>query len=258
MVEAAVLASGSRGNCTFLKFGEISVLVDCGLSCKGIVERLESIDVSPHTIQAVLLTHEHEDHVRSIHTFCKRYDVPLIANEATYRAANLEARKIREYVPIRTGRSFDVLPGLDIFPCSIPHDAADPVAFVFHYMGHRYSVVTDLGYPTDLVVDQIRGSRMLVVESNHDPQMLKLSSYPWELKQRIMSRRGHLSNGDAAALVERVLTDTTGQVVLAHLSEENNHPDIALMTTLQRLNGHPVPVAVASQRQSTELFVIPD
>ena len=254
MVEAAVLASGSRGNATFLRFGETAVLVDCGLSCKGVVERLETIGVSPDEIDAVFLTHEHDDHVRSIHTFCKRYDAPLITSEATFRAAGLESKGIPEFIPFLTGRMFSGLPGLDIFPCSVSHDAVDPVGFVFHYDGHRYTVMTDLGYPTDLVVDQTRGSRLLIVESNHDPGMLKLSSYPWELKQRIMGRRGHLSNAFAADLVERVLTDATRHVILAHLSEENNHPDIAFMTTAQRLNGLGVPITVASQRQATERF----
>lgn len=254
MVEAAVLASGSRGNCTYLKFDQTAILVDCGLSCKGIVERLERIGVSPDSIRAVFLTHEHDDHVRSIHTFCRRFQVPLVATEATFQAACLGEKKIPDFIAIRSGRVFDQLPGLDVFPCAVPHDAADPVGFVFHFGSERYSVMTDLGYVTDLVADQVRGSRLMVVESNHDPQMLKLSAYPWELKQRIMGRRGHLSNSAAAELVERTVSDDTRQVILAHLSEENNHPDIARMTTAGRLNGHAVNLSVASQREPTDLF----
>ncbi len=256
MVEYAVLASGSRGNSTFLSIAGLKLLIDCGLSCKGVEQRLNSIGVDADDIDAVLLTHEHEDHVRSIHTFCRRHDAPLICTEATYRAARLDEKKLHDFVPIHSGRISAELKGVDIFPCPLPHDAVDPVGFVFSASGFRVSVITDLGYPTDLVVHEIRGSDVLIVESNHDPQMLKMSGYPWELKQRIMSRRGHLSNGDAATLIDRTVDDNTRRIILAHLSEENNHPDIAVMTTMQKLNGRSIHVEVASQNRSTALYTL--
>lgn len=254
MVEYAVLASGSRGNSTYLSIGGLKLLIDCGLSCKGVEQRLAGIGVNPDEIDAVLLSHEHHDHVRSIHTFCRRHETPLISTEKTFRAARLEEKKLDCFMPIQVGRVCTELNGVEIFPCPLPHDAVEPVGFILAADGLRISVITDLGYPTDLVAHEIRGSDVLIMESNHDPHMLKMSGYPWELKQRIMSRRGHLSNGDAADLIARSVGDNTRKVILAHLSEENNHPDIAVMTTMQKLNGRTIELEVALQNRSTALF----
>ncbi|NOZ14262.1 MAG: MBL fold metallo-hydrolase [Acidobacteria bacterium] len=256
MIACSVLASGSRGNSTYLRFRDHHFLIDCGLSCKAIEARLSAIGVEPAAIEGIFLTHEHTDHIQSIHTFSRRFGAPIYTTEATWRAAGLQDKKHEGLIPIVSGKVFSPAAGLDVFPCPVPHDAADPVGYIFHYEGIRISQVTDLGYVTELVACEVRGSRLLLVESNHDPQMLKMSQYPWELKQRIMSRRGHLSNQAAAELIEKAVTEETEQIILTHLSEENNLPDIALMTILQKL-GKAVPaVSVASQREATPLISI--
>jgi phosphoribosyl 1,2-cyclic phosphodiesterase len=256
MIACSVLAGGSRGNSTYLRFQEHSFLIDCGLSCREVEARLAAIGVDPASIEGIFLTHEHSDHIQSLHTFSRRFGVPIYATEVTYQAAGLAEKKHAGLVPIVSGKPFSPVSGLEIFPCPISHDAVDPVGFIFQYEGVRVSQVTDLGYVTELVACEVKGSHLLLVESNHDPQMLKMSQYPWELKQRIMGRRGHLSNQAAADLVQRAVTEKTEQVILTHLSAENNLPDIALMTTLQKLDGLVPVVTVACQWKPTALLTL--
>ena len=254
MIEFSILGSGSKGNSVFLKINGYSFLFDCGLSCKQVELRLESIGVSPSSIDAVFLSHEHDDHIRSIHTFSKRYKVPVITSEKTFKAGKLEDKGVKDRVFVESGKVFSEFKGVDIFFMPISHDAADPVGFVVYSNGTKFGLITDLGYPTELVAHELKNCNALVVESNHDPELLKLSNYPWELKQRIASRKGHLSNGDCAKLVERVVSDKTSYIVLAHLSEENNNPDIALMNVLRVVKGMPISVDVAKQNQPTPIY----
>ena len=254
MIEFSILGSGSKGNATFLRVNGYSFLFDCGLSCKQVELRLESIGVSPSSIDAVFLSHEHDDHIRSIHTFSKRYKVPVITSEKTFKAGRLEDKGVRDFEFVESGRVYSGFKGVDIFFMPLSHDAADPIGFVVYSNGAKFGLITDLGYATELVAHELKGCNALVVESNHDPELLKLSTYPWELKQRIASRKGHLSNGDCAKLVERVVSDKTGYIVLAHLSEENNNPDIALMNVLRVVKGMGVSVDVAKQDSPTPIY----
>ncbi len=254
MIEFSVLGSGSKGNSAFLRINGYSFLFDCGLSCKQIELRLDRIGVNPSSIDAVFLSHEHDDHIRSIHTFSKRYKVPVITSEKTFKAGRLDEKGIKDTVFVESGKIFSQFKGVDIFFMPISHDAADPVGFVVYSGGIKFGLVTDLGYATELVSHELKDCNALVVEANHDPELLKLSNYPWELKQRIASRKGHLSNGDCAKLVERVVSDKTSYIVLAHLSEENNNPDIALMSVFRAIKGMPVSVDVAKQAEPTPIY----
>ena len=254
MVEFCVLGSGSRGNSVFLRVNGYSFLFDCGLSCKQIENRLNEIGVLPSSIDAVFLSHEHSDHVKSVHTFVKRYKVPLITSEKTYKASGLYDRGVKDVFFVNSGKTFSKFKGIDVFFMPISHDAADPVGFVVYSDDAKFGLITDIGYPTELVAHELKDCNALVVEANHDPQMLKMGTYPWELKQRIASRKGHLSNGDCAKLVERVVSDKTEYVVLAHLSEENNTPDIALLTVSRIVKGMNCNVNVAVQDSPTPVF----
>ena len=254
MIEFSILGSGSKGNSTFLRVNGYSFLFDCGLSCKQVELRLESIGVSPFSIDAVFLSHEHDDHIRSIHTFSKRYKVPVITSEKTFKAGRLEDKGVRDFEFVESGKVYSGFKGVDIFFMPLSHDAADPVGFVVYSNGAKFGLITDLGYATELVAHELKGCNALVVESNHDPELLKLSTYPWELKQRIASRKGHLSNSDCAKLVERIVSDKTGYIVLAHLSEENNNPDIALMNVLRVVKGMGISVDVAKQDSPTPIY----
>ncbi len=256
MIEFAVLGSGSKGNCTFVRLGSNSYLIDAGLSCKKIVERLELLKIDPFTINGIFVTHEHSDHIQSVHTFSKRYSAPVYCTEGTYKNSGLEKKKICDFIPLKSGKTFFPEKSFDVLPCPVSHDAADPVCYIFYYNGVKFSHVTDLGYPTEFVSREIQGSDAFVVEFNHDPQLLKMGSYPWPLKQRILSRSGHLSNSVAADLIEKTSDTNTSKIVLAHLSEDNNNPDIALMTLRQRLNGSDVSLTVAKQNSPTKIFSI--
>jgi phosphoribosyl 1,2-cyclic phosphodiesterase len=256
MIEFAVLGSGSKGNCTLVKTGDNYYLIDSGLSCKKIVERLEQLEVNPHSVNGIFVTHEHSDHIMSVHTFSKRYSAPVFCTEGTFKSGGLAEKKVNDFVPLKSGKTFSPDGFLDVFPCPVSHDAADPVCYIFYYKGVKFSHVTDLGYPTELVLREIQGSDAFVVEFNHDPQLLKMGEYPWPLKQRILSRAGHLSNSVAADLIEKTMDTNTSDIVLAHLSEDNNHPDIALMTMKQRLNGSRISLTVAKQHSPTKIFNI--
>ncbi len=254
MIEFSILGSGSKGNSVFLRVQSYSFLFDCGLSCKQIELRLRSIGVEPSSIDAVFLSHEHDDHIKSVHTFVKRYKVPLVTSEKTFKAGRLEDKGVKDVEFVESGKLFSQFRGVDVFFMPISHDAADPVGFVVYSNGIKFGLVTDLGYPTELVVHELKDSNALVIESNHEPQLLKLSNYPWELKQRIASRKGHLSNQDCAKLVERVVSDKTSYLVLAHLSEENNNPEIALMNVAKAVRGIPVSIDIARQNEPTPIF----
>jgi phosphoribosyl 1,2-cyclic phosphodiesterase len=232
-VSLSVLASGSRGNSAIVASVSTRILVDAGVSCREIFKRMRAAGDDPHRLSAILITHEHSDHVYGLATLAKKLKVPVFMTEATH---HVWARAVCEQKGQRpddsrlevfeSGRSFQVGDIL-VTPFTIPHDAADPVGFTFRAEGTKIGFATDLGYLPPSVRDHLRGCDVLVMESNHDVEMLRGGPYPWSVKQRVMSRVGHLSN---EALAEFFAGDYDGgaaYVVLAHLSELNNHPELA-------------------------------
>lgn len=223
------LASGSKGNCLYLESGDTRFLVDAGLSLKEITARLAAAQLAPESIHALLITHEHIDHIRSAGSFARRYRVPVLISYATRRAAERYLAKA-DLVEFETGYSFtfrDVM--VDPFPIS--HDCCDPVGFTVESREGKAATATDLGMVTRLVREKLRGARALNLESNHDPEMLQNGPYPWVLKQRIKSRHGHLSNQESLELLHELAHDRLEALVMAHLSEVNNHPDKVRETT---------------------------
>lgn len=251
----AVLGSGSSGNCTFLATERVKVLIDAGLSKRETLRRLASIGESPESIQAILVTHEHSDHIGGLASLASQYRIPVYVSAMT-RAALPPKTELPAVETIVAGGRFQIA-DLTIEPFTIPHDAVDPVAFRLTSEGVRIAVVTDLGYIPQNVKDYLKGCHCMILESNHDLEMLRNGPYPWFVKQRVMGRTGHLSN---LALGEFLTNDFDGQarlVVLAHLSEQNNHPEIAQMTAASALNSQNLRetrLAVAWQRQPTEVF----
>jgi phosphoribosyl 1,2-cyclic phosphodiesterase len=229
----AVLASGSRGNSTLLSTSRTHILVDAGVSCRELAKRLKSIGIDPHCLSAVLITHEHADHVSGLRVLAKKFKVPVFMTEATHRAwtkalrdENGETPELPNFEVFASGHKFQV-GDIDITPFTIPHDAIDPVGFAFRLEGVKVAVATDLGYLPISVIDHLRGCEVLVIESNHDLEMLRGGPYPWSVKQRVMSRVGHLSNEALADFFSRDYDGNAAYVVLAHLSEQNNHPEVA-------------------------------
>lgn len=232
-VSVSVLASGSRGNTAVVQTSTTKILVDAGISCRETFKRMKALDEDPRSLSAIVITHEHSDHVYGLATLCKKLRVPVFMTGATHQAW---ARSMRDENGVRpklerleifaAGRSFQI-GDIAVTPFTIPHDAADPVGFTFRAEGVKIGFATDLGYIPASVRDHLRRCEVLLMESNHDVEMLRVGPYPWSVKQRVMSRVGHLSND---ALAEFFTSDYDGEaayVVLAHLSEHNNHPEIA-------------------------------
>lgn len=225
-MRVCLLASGSKGNAVFVEAGQTRLLVDAGLSAREILRRLAEIGVDAADLDAILVTHEHADHIRGAGTLARKLKIPALISYPTLREAG-ECFKKAQVVEFESGHSFafrDLL--IDPFP--ITHDAADPVGFLIECGKGRVGIATDLGIATRLVTDKLQGCRALVLESNHDEEMLLNGPYPWHLKQRIKSRHGHLSNRDSAALLDDIAHGDLAGVLLAHLSEVNNDPQLAL------------------------------
>jgi len=218
------------------------------------VARLARIGVSPDELTAILVSHEHIDHVRGVGPLARKYRLPVYITAGTLvaTAGSLgNSFGVSEFEP---GTPVDI-EGVHVEPFSTPHDAADPCGFAFHYGGLKVGIATDLGYASRLVIERLKGSDALVLESNHDPDMLKSGPYPWYLKQRISGKEGHLSNMDAARLISQLLHEKLVHVTLAHLSETNNLPELAhgaMRTALDRKSSGHVRLCVAMQDEVCE------
>jgi len=228
-----VLASGSRGNASVVASSRTSLLVDCGLSCREICRRLSLTGIALESLSGILITHEHSDHVSGLFVMARRFRLPVFMTSKThhaykhiFRTSTGEHVHVERLETFEAGRRFHV-GDIEVAPFTTPHDAADPVGFVFRADGLRLGFVTDLGYLSRNVRHHLAGCDGLLIESNHDLEMLRGGPYPWAVKQRVMSRVGHLSN---EALAEFLAGDYDGGaafLILAHLSEQNNHPEIA-------------------------------
>lgn len=219
-----LLASGSKGNAVYLESQGQAVLVDNGLSGVELERRMESAGLSPSLLKTIILTHEHRDHSSGVGVAARRLRVPVMATRGTW--LNCPNTKKTRHLAIEAGRSFEV-GGMQITPFSVPHDAADPVGLVVQAGAARLGICTDLGWATRLVEARLARCHALVLESNHDPQMLNNGPYQEWLKQRVRSRHGHLSNQEGAALLGKLHHNELREVVLAHLSETNNTPELA-------------------------------
>jgi phosphoribosyl 1,2-cyclic phosphodiesterase len=311
MVRFTVLASGSKGNSTVVSGGRTRILVDCGLSCRELFRRMKLVDEEPETLDAIVITHEHMDHINGLSVTARKLGIPVYFTEGTHRAwmrwltprrqmtyaqwleqcrkqaaerqAEAEAAETEgdpydpeaepvaeldtEVQPLaatpepaveppsnrppsrkedptwlpqveyfQAGQSFEI-GDIAVSPFTIPHDAADPVGFVFRAEGVRMAFATDLGYIPPNVKDQLQGVDLLLLESNHDLEMLRDGPYPWAVKQRVLSRVGHLSNEAAAGFLENSYDGQAAYIILAHLSESNNLPELARVTAERALLG---------------------
>ncbi|MBS1805400.1 MAG: MBL fold metallo-hydrolase [Acidobacteria bacterium] len=307
MVRFTVLASGSKGNSTVVTGGKTRILVDAGLSCRELFKRMKAADEDPATLDAIIITHEHSDHVSGLAVTARKLGIPVYFTHATHRAwvrwisprrqmtyaqwieqcrqqaaarmAEADAQTVEDCDPEEPDSTIDdlaanasepgpsdaapkkrkpaaekdptALPSVQYFeagkpiqigdisvsPFTIPHDAADPVGFVFHAEGVRMAFATDLGYIPPNVKAQLKSVDLLYIESNHDLEMLRDGPYPWSVKQRVLSRVGHLSNDACSTYLETEYDGQATYVVLGHLSESNNMPELARITAERALNG---------------------
>src|ERR1700730_17411345 len=251
-----VLGSGSAGNCSLISTGECRLLVDAGFSARQITHRLESVGVRPESLDGILITHEHNDHVAGLEIFCRRFCVPIYANPLT--AETLRDRSLADFPNwnlFATGAVFSVK-DIEVRSFYVPHDAVDPTAFVFTAEEGSIGFLTDLGYAPKLAVERLRQVDALVVETNHDERMLQEDTRrPWSVKQRILSRHGHLSNEAAAKLVASIAGDQLRRVVLGHLSRDCNRPDIAL-EAMRRYGIEGIDLFCAKQNEVSPAFAV--
>jgi phosphoribosyl 1,2-cyclic phosphodiesterase len=251
-----VLGSGSAGNCSLIATSQCRLLVDAGFSARQITQRLASVGVHPESLDGILITHEHSDHVAGLEVFCRKFCVPIYANPLTaetLRRGSLAA--FPNWNLFATGSVFTVK-NIEIQTFYVPHDAVDPTAFVFTADEGAIGYLTDLGYAPKLALERIRQVDTLIVETNHDERMLQEDSRrPWSVKQRILSRHGHLSNEAAAKLVAAIVGNRLRRVVLGHLSRDCNRSDLAL-ETMGRFGIQGIDLFCAEQNTVSPAFVI--
>jgi len=245
------LGSSSNGNAAVVEMGGTRVLLDAGFSARALAERLRAVKIEPSSLAAILLSHEHHDHSRGAERFSTKYKVPLFSVPEALEAMNLSPTHLAAWHPFQPGASFEI-GAIRVEPFPVPHDARNPVGFVLTGEGVRVGFALDLGHATTVVHERLRGCDVLMVEANHDDRMLLEGPYPWYLKQRVGGRMGHLSNGEAAMLLERVGGEATRAVVLAHLSERNNTPALArnaVAVALERAGCRRVDMRVVPSRR---------
>ena len=254
------LFSGSSGNSVYVTDGSTKLLIDAGVSCARIAAELKEIGADPKDISAILITHEHSDHIKGAGIFARKYGAAIYATEETWRAME---DKVGD---IPAGSRCIIEPGADFFlgnlnvqPFSTPHDAADSVGYVIESVGARFALATDIGCVRGGWLDAVRGCAAVLLESNYDPGMLQAGRYPYELKRRIMSRRGHLSNDDAAEAALALIAGGAKQLVLGHLSKENNFPELAYRccaAALERDCAGDVQLCVANRDNNSGIFTV--
>ncbi len=258
-MEICILASGSKGNCIYLCGGGTALLIDAGLSAKETLLRMEAAGIDKTGIRSILFTHDHSDHCRGARVLSRRLEAQLYANDGTAAAIEACDPALRTCFNIFDSCCPFVIGDLQIEPFCVPHDAGDPVGFVIDDGRARVGIVTDIGQPTLLCKTKLQNCNLIVVESNHDPEMLRQSERPWPLIQRIEGRSGHLCNDDAAELIAESASGRLTKIVLAHLSEDCNTPRLARETTLaalDRIGLASIPVAVAEQHKISDLMRI--
>lgn len=259
----SVLASGSTGNAIYVETDEHAFLVDAGLTGKKMEQLFAKIDRDIKKLTGILVTHEHSDHIKGVGVLARKYNIPVFANEKTWKAMNGNIGDVPTsqcfHFDMETVKSFG---GLDIESFAVSHDAADPMFYTFHENGRKLVVITDTGYVSDRMKGIIRGADAYVFESNHDIGMLQMGHYPWSTKRRILSDVGHVSNEDAAVAMSEVIFDKETRIYLAHLSKDNNMKELARMSVTQTLQscgvlvGEYVQLFDTDAEQPTQLVMV--
>ncbi len=254
------LCSGSSGNATYIEAGSARILIDAGLSCKRITELLQMIGVDPCTLSAILVTHEHIDHVRGVNILSKKYDLPVYANADTWSVLKAPFKDVapKNVCVFESDRDF-YLSGVRILPFSVPHDAIHAVGYTLFFGGHKVGVCTDLGHVDARILSILSGCDLLLFEANHDVDMLMAGSYPYLLKKRILSGSGHMNNDDCGRALVKLHETGVKNVILGHLSRENNYPALAMVAVRAALEGAGIDdmqLAIAAREEPTGVFEI--
>lgn len=258
MIRFCNLYSGSSGNSTYIEYNDTRILIDAGVSCQKIIKGLGELGITLDMIDGILITHEHSDHTKGLTTISKKFNTPIYATMKTWTQMN--SLKLPEYnhVLFKANETFSI-GNLTIYPFSIPHDAIDPCAFNVLAGNKKITVATDMGHITPDIYQKLTGSDILLLESNYDPSTLKYGNYPYFLKKRIAGDFGHLSNESASKIIKK-LYDETGisNIILGHLSKENNFPELAYQTVVNEFGNVPdrLNLSVASRDTIDDVLVL--
>jgi phosphoribosyl 1,2-cyclic phosphodiesterase len=260
MLHVSVLGSGSAGNCALIETPRTRLLIDGGLSARQILLRLRQCGVNPIEIDGILLTHEHGDHVCGLDVWCKHFSTPILLQSDDCRGAAKRVSRAAQRLALLRNRHAFSHQDIEIETFPVPHDAVDPVGFVFHHGRAVLGFLTDLGFATKLVYERVRQVHTLIIETNHDEKLLQNDlKRPWSVKQRIMSRHGHLSNSAAAGVLNELLDSRLRRAVLGHLSRDCNSPELALGTVRSTLSPgglNELEVICVSQREVTPRLAV--
>lgn len=255
-MQYSVLASGSSGNAFYIETKQHSFLVDAGVSCKKIGELMEKIGRDPANLDGIFVTHEHSDHIKGLGVMARKYRLPIYANEKTWKAMEGMLGDVatdQKFVfGMETVKSFG---SLDIESFGVSHDAAEPMFYIFRSEGKKLVLITDTGYVSDRMKALIAEADTYIFESNHDIEMLRMGKYPWNVKRRILSDVGHVSNEDAALAMSEVIGDRTKRIYLAHLSRDNNMKDLARMSVAQTLASRGIEVGSQVNLYDTDPYI---
>lgn len=236
MLKFCSLFSGSSGNSSFLQSEQTKILIDCGESAKKIISALSEKNINIEDIDGILITHEHIDHVKSLGTLSKKYNIPVYTNIETLNAMPEQKNKIDiNNINLFTVSENFFIGDLEVHPFSIPHDAANPCGFNIFNKSTKISIATDIGHITPEIMNSLKDSSFILLESNYDPNILKCSNYPYHLKERISGPIGHLSNSTAGQTISQLMNSGLKTVMLGHLSKENNFPELAYKTVMEEI-----------------------
>lgn len=262
MLKFCSLYSGSSGNSLFVQSNNTKILIDCGTSAKKIETALDNIDIDITDIDAILVTHEHSDHIQGLGTISKKHDIPVFANFETWEAMANQKNKIasNNIKTFENNTEFHI-GNLQIMPFSTPHDAVNPCGFSICCSTKKISIATDLGHMDENIFSNIKDSKFMLLEANYEPEILKVSSYPYSLKQRIAGPHGHLSNIDAGKTISSLFEKELKEVMLGHLSKENNFPEMAYKTVTEELihnniDTNDIRISVASRFNPSKIISI--
>lgn len=262
-MEFVALASGSKGNCTYIGTKNTKILIDVGMSGKAIINNMDKSGINPEEITAIFITHEHSDHIKGAGIFSRKFDVPIYATEKTWVEIAPKIGKIAQSNKQIVYRNESCLINeLSITPFSIPHDAVDPMGYCVMREDDKITIVTDLGHIPNKIIPYLLNCDIILMEANHDEYMLENGSYPYDLKRRILSRVGHLSNIATGEFLSKVVTKRLRYIFLGHLSDDNNTPDLAY-DTIERILlengisiGEDLELIVAKQETCTKKVMI--
>ena len=245
-MKVAVLASGSQGNAILVRSGTHALLFDLGISIRKLKIRASELGVDFSGLKAAFISHEHADHIYGLEKFSTKTGLPVFATEGTLAAA--ANKRLKNKVAIKSGETVRIN-GFEIQAFRVPHDASEPVGFIISDHVHKIAIATDLGSSNTLVQERLKGADLVVLESNHDPEMLRQGPYPWPLKQRILGKYGHLSNHDCAKILMKIQNHGLKKAVLAHLSDKNNVPEIAYRVSRDIVNER-IGLSLTSQKSA--------